>query len=212
MEDSSPGSAAAFVRRPALRPSGPVSPPGSPPPSSPVPPPWVSAGAAPETPPPAGRRLQFHGSGGTLLGLHIVNVLFILLTLGVYYCWAKTRIRRYLFSEAAFEGDRFAYHGTGKELLLGFLKAFVVFLVPIIVLSIVRDQLDVDPRIKTAAAFLISVLFLIFIPVAMVGSRRYRLTRTSWRGIRFSFRGRSWTFIPIFLKGYFLSGLTFGLY
>jgi len=59
---------------------------------------------------------------------------------------------------------------------------------------------------------LISVLFLIFIPVAMVGSRRYRLTRTSWRGIRFSFRGRAWTFIPIFLKGYFLSGLTFGLY
>jgi uncharacterized membrane protein YjgN (DUF898 family) len=26
-----------------------------------------------------------------------------------------------LFSETRFEGDRFAYHGTGKELLLGFL-------------------------------------------------------------------------------------------
>ncbi len=46
----------------------------------------------------------------------------------------------------------------------------------------------------------------------MVGSRRYRLTRTSWRGIRFSFRGKAWSLIPIFLKGYFLSGLTFGLY
>ena len=157
-------------------------------------------------------RLSFHGSGGTLLGIHVVNVLLVLVTLGVYYFWAKTRVRRYLFSETGFEGDRFAYHGTAKELLLGFVKAFVVFLLPVIILSIVRDQLDVGPNIKAAAAFLVSVLFLIFIPVATVGSRRYRLTRTSWRGIRFSFRGRARSFIPIFIKGYFLTGLTFSLY
>ena len=201
MEGSSPGSTASLFWRP------------TPPPSGPVPPPWIPAGAPPGEESPEGRRrLTFHGSGGTLLGITIVNALLILVTLGVYYCWAKTRVRRYLFSETAFAGDRFAYHGTGKELLLGFLRAFVVFLVPIIVLSVVRDQLNVDPRIKTVAAFLISILFLIFIPVAMVGSRRYRLSRASWRGIRFSFRGRAWAFIPIFLKGYFLSGLTFGLY
>jgi uncharacterized membrane protein YjgN (DUF898 family) len=201
MEESSPGSSASLFRKPALPPAGPVPPPS-----------WTPPPAPPGAEKPAGRRLTFHGSGGTLLGIHVVNVLFILLTLGVYYCWAKTRVRRYLFSGTAFEGDRFAYHGTGKELFFGFLRAFGVFLVPIIVLTIVRDQLDVDPRIKTGAAFLISVLFLIFIPVAMVGSRRYRLTRTSWRGIRFSFRGKAWAFIPVFLKGYFLSGLTFGLY
>jgi len=200
MEESSPGSSASFLRSP------------SPPPSGPAPPPWMPTDVPPGAESSADRRPTFHGSGGTLLGIRIVNVLLILVTLGVYYCWAKTRVRRYLFSESAFEGDRFAYHGTGKELLLGFLRAFVVFLVPIIVLSIVRDQLDVDPKIKTAAAFLISALFLFFIPVAMVGSRRYRLSRTSWRGIRFSFRGRSLAFISIFLKGYFLSGLTFGLY
>lgn len=158
------------------------------------------------------RRPSFHGSGGTLLGIHIVNALLILVTLGVYYPWAKTRVRRYLFSETGFEGDRFAYHGTGKELLLGFLRAFVVFFLPIIVLTIVRDQLDVDPSIKGVAAFLVSVLLFIFIPVAMVGARRYRLSRASWRGIRFSFRGKAWSFILIFIKGYFLTGLTFGLY
>ncbi len=158
------------------------------------------------------RRPSFHGSGGTLLGIHIINALLILVTLGVYYPWAKTRVRRYLFSETGFEGDRFAYHGTGKELLLGLLRAFVVFFLPIIVLTIVRDQLDVDPSIKGVAAFLVSVLLFIFIPVAMVGARRYRLSRASWRGIRFSFRGKAWSFILIFIKGYFLTGLTFGLY
>jgi uncharacterized membrane protein YjgN (DUF898 family) len=202
MEGSSPGSTASLFRKPALPPSGPV------------PPPWAPPAVPPEAESPSDHRLTFHGSGSTLLGIHVVNVLFVLLTLGVYYCWAKTRIRRYLYSETAFEGDRFAYHGTGKELLLGFLKAFVVFFLPILVVLIVLDRLDVDVGIKSAAAWFLNtlVLYCIFTPVAMVGSRRYRLTRTSWRGIRFSFRGKAWTFIPIFVKGYVLSLLTLGLY
>jgi len=57
-----------------------------------------------------------------------------------------------------------------------------------------------------------SILLFIFIPVALVGARRYRLSRTSWRGIRFSFRGKAWRFILLFIKGSFLTGLTFGLY
>lgn len=158
------------------------------------------------------RRPTFHGSGGTLFGIHIVNVLLTLVTLGVYYFWAKTRVRRYTFGQAEFHGDRFAYHGTGKELLLGFLKAFLVFFLPVIALSVVRDVLAVDPIVKRVAAFLVSLLLFVFIPVAMVGARRYRLSRTSWRGIRFSFRGTAREFIGIFLKGTLLMGLTLGLY
>ena len=109
-------------------------------------------------------------------------------------------------------GDRFSYHGNGRELLLGFLRAFLVFLLPLIVLWIIREPLDVNANIKEAAGFLGSILFFIFIPVALVGARRYRLSRTSWRGIRFSFRGRAWRFILLFLKGSVLTALTFGLY
>jgi uncharacterized membrane protein YjgN (DUF898 family) len=139
----------------------------------------------------------------------VVNVLLILATLGIYYFWGKTRVRRYLFGQTEFEGDRFAYHGTGQELLLGFTRAFVVFFVPILALSLIRDVLDVDPSLKGLAAFGVSVLLLVFIPVAMVGARRYRLSRTSWRSIRFSFRGRAGQFVGIFLKGTLLLG---GLY
>jgi len=144
--------------------------------------------------------------------MFVVNALLILVTLAVYYPWAKTRVRRYLFGETSFEGDRFAYHGTGKELLLGFLKAFLVFLFPAIVLGVVRDWPDPDAHIKAVAALLGSALFFIFLPVAMVGARRYRLSRTSWRGIRFSFRGRTWPLMLIFIRGSILAGLTFGLY
>lgn len=144
--------------------------------------------------------------------MHVVNVFFILVTLGVYYFWGKTRVRRYIFGQTEFGGDRFAYHGTAKELLLGFAKAFGVFFVPVVLLSVVRDVLDVGAAIKGMAALLISALFLMFIPVAMVGARRYRLSRISWRGIRFSFRGPALEFVRIFVAGTVLVGLTFGLY
>ncbi len=185
------GSAGSFFRKPA--------PPAGPPPPTfrpPLPPSGLGIpDAVPRPLPAARRRLSFHGTGGTLFGLHVVNVFFTVLTLGVYYFWGKTRIRRYLFGESAFEGDRFAYHGTPKELLLGFAKAFLVFFVPIVVLTVVRDVLDVGPVIQRAAAVSISLLFLVFLPVAMVGARRYRLSRTSWRGIRFSFRGVALEFV-----------------
>ena len=208
MEAPSAGSVGSFFKRPA--------PPATLPPPPPLPPLAPPAAPAPgghmPIVPAGPRRPSFHGSGSTLFGIHVVNVLLSLVTLGVYYFWGKTRIRRYVFGESAFDGDRFAYHGTARELLLGFVKAFVVFFVPIVLLTVVRDVLDVDPVIKGAAALSISLLFLMFIPVAMVGARRYRLSRTSWRGIRFSFRGPALDFVKIFIGGSFLTGLTFGLY
>jgi uncharacterized membrane protein YjgN (DUF898 family) len=55
-------------------------------------------------------------------------------------------------------------------------------------------------------------LLMVFIPVAMVGARRYRLSRTSWRGIHFSFRGKTWDFVKIFLGYGILTLLTLGFY
>lgn len=158
------------------------------------------------------RRPSFHGSGGTLFGIHVVNVLATLVTFGIYYFWAKTRVRRYLSSQTQIESDRFAYHGTPQELLLGTLKAVLVFGLPILVLNVVRDVLDVPLLFKVAAGVVSGSLLFVFFPIAMVGARRYRLSRTSWRGIRFSFRGRVWELIKIFILGSFLTGVTLGLY
>lgn len=183
----------------------------SPPPAQPLP-------KTQERPPHAGadvgqiRRLSFHGTGGSLFGIHIVNIFLTIVTLGVYYFWGKVRVRSYLLSQTEFEGDRFAYHGTGKELLIGFLKAVLVFGAPLGFLIVVRDLLDVGVAMKVVAAVLIYGLILVFIPLAMVGARRYRLSRTSWRGIRFSFRGRVVDFIKLFVGGSLLTGITFGLY
>jgi uncharacterized membrane protein YjgN (DUF898 family) len=158
------------------------------------------------------RRPVFHGTGGTLFGIHVVNVLLTLVTLGIYYFWAKTKVRQYLSSQTEIEHDRFAYHGNGKELLLGTLKALVVFGLPVLLLNFIRDVLDVPIALKVVAGALSGSLIFVFFPIAIVGARRYRLSRTSWRGIRFSFRGRVWDLVKIFILGSFLTGLTLGLY
>jgi len=88
-------------------------------------------------------------------------VLFTLGTLGVYYFWAKTRTRRFLFSQTEFAGDRFAYHGTGRELLIGTLKALLVFGVPLLALYVIRERLDVPTAVKIAAGLVSSLTLLI---------------------------------------------------
>jgi len=163
-------------------------------------------------PPGSGRGLAFHGSAWTLLGIHVVNVCFTLLTLGVFYFWGKARVRAYLYGQSEFEGDRFAYHGTGRELLVGFLKGLLVFGLPVVLLSVAPQVLRIPEAMTGALQTLLWVVGVILVPVAMVGARRYRLSRTSWRGIRFSFRGSAREFVGIFVLGSLLTSLTLGVY
>jgi len=157
------------------------------------------------------RRLTFHGSGGTLFGIYVVNILLTIVTLGLYRFWGKVRVRRFMLSQTAFEGDRFAYHGTGKELLLGFVKAVLFVGLPITVMN-TAARFSGDLKIVIASQVLTYVLVFTFIPIAMVGARRYRMSRISWRGIRFSFRGRAWAYVKIFMLATLLNAVTLTLY
>jgi len=169
-----------------------------------------------ETQPEEGRGytrfLSFLGEGGTLFGIYITNILLTILTVGFYSFWGKVRVRRYLMSHTEFDDDRFAYHGTGKEMLIGFLKAILFLVFPIVLLNVLPELVGTKGSIKIAAQVLTSGIVMVFIPVAMVGARRYRLSRTSWRGIRFSFRGNASDFIKIFFIGSFLTVISLGLY
>jgi uncharacterized membrane protein YjgN (DUF898 family) len=156
--------------------------------------------------------LSFQGNGGTLFGIQIVNLLLIIITLGIYYFWAKTRVRVYTWGQADFNGDRFAYHGTGKEILLGWLKAAIVFGIPFYAFKNVPIITGAPTPVKIAGIVISFLIIAIFIPVATVGSRRYRLSRTSLRGIRFSFRGKWREFLKIFTACIPWMILTLGFY
>jgi uncharacterized membrane protein YjgN (DUF898 family) len=158
------------------------------------------------------RRISFHGQGGSLFGIQIVNIFLTLMTLGIYYFWGKVRSRRYLLSQTELEGDRFAYTGNGKELLVGFLRAVLLFGVPYAMLYFLPELLDMGKSVQILGKLLATGVIMLFIPVAIVNTRRYRLSRTSWRGISFSFRGPAGEFLKLFLKGMLVTVITIGAY
>jgi uncharacterized membrane protein YjgN (DUF898 family) len=158
------------------------------------------------------RRLSFHGAGGTLFGIYLLNTFLAIFTLGIYSFWGKTKVRSYLWSQTELERDCFVYHGTGKELMSGFSRAMLVFGIPLTILNLLPNFLEPKEMLKIGSQVLTYIIVMIFVPVAMVGARRYRISRTSWRGIRFSFRGKIGDFMKIFLGGGFLTALSLGFY
>lgn len=158
------------------------------------------------------KHCSFHGTGGTLLGMQIVNICLSIATLGAYHFWGKVKIRRYRFSQTTFAGDRFTYHGTGKELYQGFLKAMLVFGVPYFSLVAAHTFLAFSKWIDLLLQALAGLVLFLYVPIAIVNARRYRCTRASWRGIRFSFRGRTTDFLALYFRGWFFTVLTLGAY
>lgn len=165
---------------------------------------------------PAGEKKSYHftfcGTGGTLFGIQIVNLFLILITFGVYYFWGKVRVRKYLWGQTDIHGDRLAYHGTGKETFFGWLKAMLIFGIPLLIAQNVPQILGAPLPVTIVCIGISFLLVYLFLPIAIVGMRRYRYSRTSLRGIRFSFRGRWWEFAKTFYWGLFLMFLTLGLY
>jgi len=156
-------------------------------------------------------RFAFHGQGGELFGIWLVNTLKTIVTLGIYYFWGKVKIRRYLWSHSDFSGDRFAFHGTAMELFIGWLKAS-----PLLVFVIWGPQIAVlagQPEdVVTWLTFIGVGAIALLWPIAEIGAHRYRLTRTSWRGVQFSFHGRTWKYFTIYLLNWPLWLLTLGLW
>ena len=156
--------------------------------------------------------IQFHGQAGTLFGIQIRNLLLILVTLGIYSFWARVKVRNYLWGQFEFDHDRLSYHGTGLETFKGWLKAAAFFGIPYALFRYGPKWMGGGPALIGLGALLSILLVVLFFPMAVIGSRRYRLSRTGWRGIRFSFRKTWKDYIPLFWKGNFLSSITLSLY
>ena len=146
----------------------------------------------------------------TLFWIVFRNFLLTLVTLGIYSFWARAERRRYLFSQVALDGERFHYHGTGGELLVGWLKAIGLFVV-LVAQMFVWAAIDAEAG-PAVGAVILYLGVLAVLPLAIVGTWRYRASRSSYRGIRFSFRGSLGEAYGVYLKGVLLTTLTIGIY
>ncbi|GHS84791.1 hypothetical protein FACS1894201_03660 [Bacteroidia bacterium] len=129
--------------------------------------------------------LEFFGKGSEYFAIMIVNWLLTLITLGLYYPWARAKRLSYVYGQTALNNERFHFAGTGKEMFRGFIK-IILFFIAIIVLYLLLLTVVKSPSL--AILFLYFAIFAI-IPFAIHGSFRYKMSKTSYRGIRFGYRG-----------------------
>jgi uncharacterized membrane protein YjgN (DUF898 family) len=143
-------------------------------------------------PPPAPPvRVSFSGDRGDFRRLVTVGALLELVTVGFYRFWLTTDIRRHLWAHTAIDGDAAEYTGRGGELLIGFLFALAI-IVPVY-LAYFLAGLEAE-RIKAFASIPLVAFLYVFGQFAIYRARRYRLTRTVWRGVRFWMSGSGWAY------------------
>ena len=155
-------------------------------------------------------RLSFLGNGNDLFRIYIVNMLLSILSLGLYYPWSKAAFLKYVYQETEFATSRFIFHGTGKEMFRGFIKAMGIILFLIVIF--IAGSFSKNTFLKAGSAFIFYLGFTLITPLAIHGRMRYRLSRTSWRGIHFGYRGDLKRIYRVYLLGLFVSAITLGIY
>ena len=167
-----------------------------------------------QSPPPAGAAgpVEFTGRRGPLFKLLVKNAIFKLLTLWIYRFWAKTWIRRYFWNNIRIDGDPLEYTGLPSELFIGFLIVLGI-LVPLgMAYEGVRLVLESGSEAaQSAVGVAYTLVLFVLIQVAFYRMWRYRLTRTTWRGIRFGLDGSTWRFLGLSVGWSLLSVVTLGM-
>jgi uncharacterized membrane protein YjgN (DUF898 family) len=153
----------------------------------------MTASLAPQLSPlaPNSASMSFSGRGREFLKLLVKGSLFQIPTFGFYRFWLITKLRRHLWANTQVAGEAFEYTGTAKELLIGFLIALAV-LTPIY-LGYFLAGIFLEEQAALASVPLVLVMY-VLMHFAAYRARRYRATRTVFRGVRFWMKGSGWAY------------------
>jgi uncharacterized membrane protein YjgN (DUF898 family) len=168
----------------------------------------TAAAAQPGEVAPNAPDLRFRGATRVFWRLVARGAVLLAFTLGIYRFWLTTDIRRFLWSNTELAGESFEYTGTARELLLGFLIA-VAILIPLYVAFFLL-ALSAAP-IGELAGMIAFVALTVLGHYAVYRARRYRLTRTIYRGVRFHQTGSAWRYAVCAVWWWCLILLTLGL-
>lgn len=122
--------------------------------------------------------MRFGGSGSEYFRIWIVNLLLTLVTLGLYYPFAKVRRLRYFYGNTTLAGDEFQFHGNPWKMLRGF-----------VLMAALAGAYGLASNVSPWAALVALVAMAAIWPALFRASLQFRLANTSWRGLRFDFSG-----------------------
>jgi uncharacterized membrane protein YjgN (DUF898 family) len=155
---------------------------------------------------PAGAR--FLGARKAYWRLLIRGAVLLMVTLGIYRFWLITDVRRFLWANSEVAGEALEYTGTPVELLLGFLIAIAI-LIPVYAVFFLA-ALDLGPVGQLSGLLGFAALFVLG-QYAIYRARRYRLTRTVYRGLRFTQAGSAWAYAVRAIAWWLVTIFTAGL-
>jgi uncharacterized membrane protein YjgN (DUF898 family) len=158
-----------------------------------------------------GHAFAFTGDGMEYFAIQFVNGVLTMVTLGIFYPWARIRELRFLIGSLRIGEDSLTFRGSGGELFGGVLRAWLFFILPLFLLGFGFNwpQLDFGTRLLMIVAFYF--LLFVFVSYALMGSLRYRASRSSWRGIRFGFDGKFGEFGSSYGLRMLLAVVSFGI-
>jgi uncharacterized membrane protein YjgN (DUF898 family) len=122
--------------------------------------------------------IEFTGSGSEYFRIWIVNMLLLLVTLGLYWPWAKVRRLRYFWGNTLVDGDPLGFHGDAKQMFKGWVLVGILF-------GLYNWASSFSAVAGVVAFGALAALW----PALWRSSMAFRLANTSWRGLRFRFVG-----------------------
>jgi uncharacterized membrane protein YjgN (DUF898 family) len=155
-----------------------------------------------------GGGVRFLGQRRFYWRLLVRGAVLLMVTLGIYRFWLATDVRRFLWSNTEIAGEALEYTGTALELVLGFLVAIAI-LIPIYA-AFFLAALDLGLLGKLSGVLAFAGLGVLG-QYAIYRARRYRLTRTVYRGLRFHQEGSAWGFAFRATLWWLVTALSFGL-
>ena len=122
------------------------------------------------------KALSFKGSGAEYFKIWIVNILLTIITLGLYYPWAKVRNNRYFYGNSELEGRNFEYHATGKQLFIGYLIAMALLIFYFVIQTI-----------SPIGSVIVLIGLFLGIPWVIWRSLQFNMRMTSFSNVHFGF-------------------------
>lgn len=123
-------------------------------------------------------RIAFTGSGSEYFRIWSVNLLLILVTLGLYLPFAKARRINYFYANTLIDGQALAFHGDPWKMFRGF-----------VLLALLTGSYALASKLSPIAGLVAFFVLCAVWPALWRASLQFRLANTSWRGLRFGFRG-----------------------
>ncbi len=146
-----------------------------------------------------------------LLKLTVMNLLLNIVTLWFYRFWAKTHVRKHIWSCVHINGEPLEYTGTGMELFKGFLVVLAIFILPYAIFSgVVLVVYGPDSPLHIIGYFVLIFLIQVLWGFAIYKARKYQLSRTNWRGIRGTLVGSAMIYSLLYFGAQIAKSMSLG--